>query len=190
VLFYTSTPYRGLDVLLDAFPKIRDAVPGACLRVFSSLGVYQMHPEDDPYRQLYSRCRSIQGVDYVGSVAQSRLAKELAGSAALAYPSTFAETSCIALLEAMAAGAVVFTTRLGALPETASGHATMIEWEDDKVRLAQRFAEMVIGTLREMRQNPAQAEASRLERIRFIRKNYLWPARAKEWVDWLEVIRN
>ena len=102
VLFYSSTPFRGLDVLLQAFPRIRDAVPGTVLRVFSGMEVYQVPPEDDRFRPLYDQCRTTEGVDYAGPCGQARLAQELAGSAAFAYPSTFAETSCIAALESMA----------------------------------------------------------------------------------------
>ncbi|HMA74031.1 MAG TPA: glycosyltransferase family 4 protein [Xanthobacteraceae bacterium] len=185
VLFYTSTPFRGLDVLLKAFPAIRSAVAGTRLRVFSSMGVYQIPPEKDEYRDLYDRCRATDGVEYVGSVGQSRLAEELAGGAALAYPSTFAETSCIAVLEAMALGAAVFATRLGALPETSGGLASMIDWQSDEIVLAGQFADMAIEALRLMRSNPAAAEAQRRERIKFIHDNYLWPARANEWAAWL-----
>jgi len=184
-LFYTSTPFRGLDVLLRAFPAIRAAVAGTRLRVFSSMSVYKVPAEEDKYRGLYDQCRAMEGVEYVGSLGQSRLAKELAGAAALAYPSTFAETSCIAALEAMAVGAAVFVSRLGALPETTGGLASMVDWQPDEARLAARFADMAIEALRDMQQNPASAAARRNERIKFIRDNYLWPARAKEWVAWL-----
>jgi glycosyltransferase involved in cell wall biosynthesis len=185
ILFYTSTPFRGLDVLLKAFPVVRAGVAGARLRVFSSMSVYQVPSEDDRYRDLYDRCRATDGVEYIGSVGQSRLAKEMVGAAALAYPSTFAETSCIAVLEAMALGAAVFVTRLGALPETSDGLASMIDWQPDEAKLAGSFADMVIEALRDMQKNPAAAAARRCERIKFIRDNYLWAARAKEWVAWL-----
>jgi glycosyltransferase involved in cell wall biosynthesis len=184
-LFYTSTPFRGLDVLLQAFPTIRAAIPGARLRVFSSMSVYQVRSEDDQYRELYTQAQTVDGVEYVGSMGQSRLAQELSGTAALVYPSTFPETSCIAVLEAMAVGASVLTTKLGALPETTNGLASMVEWQPEENKLAARFAAMVIEVLRDMRQNPASAAARRDERIKFIRENYLWPNRAREWVDWL-----
>jgi hypothetical protein len=74
-------------------------------------------------------------VEYVGSVGQVRLAQELGGVAVLAYSSTFTETSCIAAIEAMAAGAEVFITRLGALPETIRGHAATVDWQPDKTKL-------------------------------------------------------
>ena len=188
VLFYVSTPFRGLDVLLDAFPRIRAAVPGTRLRIYSSMSIYQVRPEDDQFAQLYDLARATDGVDYVGSVSQTRLAQELKGAAALAYPSTFAETFCTSAIEAMACGAAVFTTRFGALPETTGGHATMVDWQADKARLADDFAAIVSAGLLEMRNDPATAMSRRDERLRYIRENFLWPLRAKEWAAWLSQI--
>jgi hypothetical protein len=83
VLFYTSTPFRGLDVLLNAFPKIRAAVPNVRLRIYSSMSIYQVPEAEDQYRSLYDLARSMDGVEYIGSVSQARLAQELTGTAAL-----------------------------------------------------------------------------------------------------------
>jgi glycosyltransferase involved in cell wall biosynthesis len=188
ILFYSSTPFRGLDVLLSAFPRIRAAIPQVRLRIYSSMSVYQVEPKADQYRALYDLARSMEGVEYIGSVGQMRLAHELSRAAALAYPSTFAETSCISAIEAMAAGAAVFTTRLGALPETTEGHASMVDWQPDKRKLAEDFAAMVIQNLQDMSTNPEVEKARREQRLEFIRKNYLWPDRAKQWSDWLTQI--
>ena len=84
----------------------------------------------DRYRPLYAQCLA-DGADYRGALGQARLAQELRGVAGLAYPSTFAETSCITVLEAMAAGAFIFTTRLGALPETTNGFGYLVDAEPD-----------------------------------------------------------
>jgi glycosyltransferase involved in cell wall biosynthesis len=88
----------------------------------------------------------------------------------------------------MAAGAAVFTTRLGALPETTEGHASMVDWQPDKRKLAEDFAAMVIQNLQDMSTNPEVEKARREQRLEFIRKNYLWPDRAKQWSDWLTQI--
>ena len=188
VLVYTSTPFRGLDVLLVAFPKIRSAIPDVRLRVFSSMAMYQVKPQNDKFRNFYAYCATMDGVDYVGPVGQDQLAQELSGAAALAYPSTFAETSCIAAIEAMAAGAAIFTTRLGALPETTAGFADVIEVGIDRRQLAENYADMVICGLDNMSRDPLTAASRRDTRIAFAMERYVWPGRAAEWIVWLSTI--
>jgi glycosyltransferase involved in cell wall biosynthesis len=131
----------------------------------------------------------VEGVDYIGSVGQARLAQDTAAMAALAYPSTFAEMFGIVVAEAMVVGAAVFTTDLGALPEVTAGHAAMIGFQPDKAKLTQDFTDLAIRELQDARHNPEAAMMRRQERIAFARKNYLWSERAKEWAAWIaEVI--
>jgi glycosyltransferase involved in cell wall biosynthesis len=189
VLVYTSTPFRGLDVLLLAFRTIRRAIPDVRLRVFSSMAIYQVAAGQDHYTPLYTQCAA-DGLDYCGPVGQDKLAEELRGVAGLAYPSTFAETSCIAVLEAMAAGAFIFTTRLGALPETTNGFAHMVDVEADPRVLAERFAAMVIRTWSELAADQAAACRRREAQARHVRDHYRWPARAAEWASWLAQVAN
>lgn len=185
VLVYTSMPYRGLDVLLDAFPTIRTAVPGTRLKVFSSMARVQVSAEKDEYAELYRRCLATDGVDYVGPIGQAALAQELAGSAALAYPSTYPETSCIAAMEALAAGAAVLATRTGALPETTAGFGRLVDYSGDKAKLARDFSGLVIQTLDEAKRDPAAAAKRREAQIAHLKQNNVWPVRALEWSSWL-----
>jgi glycosyltransferase involved in cell wall biosynthesis len=120
-LYYGSTPFRGLDVLLAQWPAIKSAVPDAELHVFSSMGIYGV--EDPPaFQELYARARGEAGVHYHGAQGQVAIRQVASRCRALAYPCTFPETSCITAMEAMAAGCAVVTTALGALPETAAGN--------------------------------------------------------------------
>jgi glycosyltransferase involved in cell wall biosynthesis len=185
VLVYTSAPYRGLDVLLAAFPEIRRAVPGTRLRVFTGLSRTRSGPEDNQYANLRRLCLETDGVEYVGPVSQPVLAEALTHAAALAYPSTYPETSCISALEAMALGASVLTTRLGALPETLAGFGYMVEPQDNEALLAKNFAAMAISALNDIGAKPDLAAARREAQIAYVRQNYTWPARALEWQSWL-----
>jgi glycosyltransferase involved in cell wall biosynthesis len=184
-LVYTSAPYRGLNVLLGAFPGIRASIPGTRLRIFCGLSTTRGGPDEEQYRELHRQCLETDGVEYVGPVSQPALAEALKQAAALAYPSTFPETSCIAALEAIAMGATVLTTRLGALPETLAGFGKMIEPRDDPAALAKDFAAMAIDALNEIRRKPDEAAERRRAGIAYVHENYTWPARALEWQSWL-----
>lgn len=189
ILAYSSTPFRGLDVLLEAFPLIRAALPDVRLRIYSSMAVYGVRAEDDAFRAVYEHAARMDGVDYVGSLGQSRLAGEMAGIAALAYPSTFAETFCIAAAEALSLGALLLTTRLGALPELFAEAAAMMAPIPDRTALAAAFADLTIAALREELRDPAESAARRSARIERCRERFSWPARAREWASWLEQLR-
>ena len=60
------------------------------LKVFSSLKVYQVTEDRDEWEPLYRRCAETAGVEYVGSLTQPELARELRSVNILAYPNTFA----------------------------------------------------------------------------------------------------
>ena len=188
VLIYTSAPYRGLSELLKAFPRVRQEIPDVRLRIFAGLSTTRGGPDDNRYADLHRQCLSMAGVDYVGPVPQTELAKALAAADILAYPCTYPETSCIAVLEALAMGAGVVTTRLAALPETLAGHGILIEPSEDSDLLATRFSAAVISTLKSQRLLPAAATVRRDAAVSFVRQNYLWPQRAREWESWLTSI--
>lgn len=116
--YYASTPYRGLKYLLQGWPLVRRLVPEAEVHVFSSLAVNAL-PETEESKALYEQARQTKGVVYRGVVGQALLREEAQRARVFAYPCCFPETSCIAAMEAMAGGAVVVGTELGALPETA-----------------------------------------------------------------------
>lgn len=135
-LVYMSTPYRGLDVLLQAFQYIDRK--DVCLHVFSSMKIYGQ--DDSPYESLYDYCKQHPRIVYHGSVPHDDLLTALREIHILAYPSTFEETSCISVLEAMSAQLAIVCSNYGALKETTAGFATLYEYTESKLEHAEVFA--------------------------------------------------
>lgn len=185
-LCYTSAPYRGLDRLLAAFTLIRAAVPDAHLDIYSSMAVYNALL--DPFRPLYDAARSAPGVTYHGAVAQPALARALQGATMLAYPNTFAETSCIAVMEAMAAGCTIVTSDLGALPETGAGFVELMRPPADPHAHAEAFADRVIESLAARESDPAGTEAHLRAQVDHTVAENNWARRAEQWHTWLTLL--
>jgi len=116
---YTSTPFRGLDVLANLWNPIyqlciqRQVQP--TLRVYSGMSLYGQ-PEDN-FKELYNYLKSQPGVEFYGAVSQYQLYQELKKCKLMLYPNHFLETSSMAVLEALANNVWVITTDLGALGE-------------------------------------------------------------------------
>jgi glycosyltransferase involved in cell wall biosynthesis len=185
VLCYTSTPFRGLDVLLEAFPRIRAAIPDTTLRVYSSMGVYGFAPENDEYAPLYEQCRATEGVEYIGSIPQPALAQELKNATCMAYPNTFAEGYCISVLEAMAAGCLVVTSDLGALRSTTAGFGFLLPPLPDKKEHAAQFADLAVRVLSQSRSSPDEYAQWLDKQVRHVAQTGTWAVRAREWHEWL-----
>jgi glycosyltransferase involved in cell wall biosynthesis len=188
VLIYSSTPFRGLDVLLGAFPRIRQRVPGCEARIYSSLAVYQTAAAEDPHRALYELASRTEGVQYMGSVGQDALAAAMGQSDVFAYPSTFAETSCIALMEAMVSGCMVISTTLGALQETSAGFGRFCELPPDPAHAPEAYGEFVGQHIADARANSDRWAAQLAEQRAFALKHYVWSRRAAEWEQMLDVV--
>jgi glycosyltransferase involved in cell wall biosynthesis len=186
-LIYSTTPFRGLGLLINIFPQIRNLMPGTRFKVFSSLKVYQgSKKEEEPYQKLYELCRSTEGVIYHESVSQTQLAKELVTASILAYPCLFPETSSITVMEAMAAGCRVITGDLGALRETTAGFAQLIPFTGDLKKYGLDFAIRVISEIRKFLTNDQKLESDLSKQVNFVKDNYTWSKRAREWEKWLE----
>ena len=190
-LAYSSTPFRGLNRLLLGWPKILAAHPGAKLGIFSGMKLYDGE-DPEPIANMLAEARRMPGVVHVGPVPQPDLAEALRGSLVLAYPNSFPETACIAVMEAIAAGCIVVTSDLGALPETLAGHGILLPFEKDADTHAEHFADEVIRQISVLKQEWATGELeSRLaDQIQWANETYSWRTRALEWENWLNRSRS
>ena len=140
-LIYTSTPWRGLSVLLDAMEQIKSN--DVELDVYSSTQIYGdqfKEATDKEYLHLYDRAKKIKNVNYKGYLDHSELMKVLHTYDVYVHPSIWEETSCMAAMEALACGLVAVTTDLGALYETCCDFPIYIPYLEDQKLLAEQFA--------------------------------------------------
>ena len=149
--------------------------------------VYRTADEADAarYGSLYQLCRDTPGINYVGSLPQPELAEQMREVALLAYPNHFPETSCIAVMEAMASGCRIVTSHLGALPETTAGFARLIPTDDDWLSYADRFTRATIEALEEFERNPVSVNESLSRQVEYVNAECTWASRAAAWESWL-----
>ncbi len=182
---YTSTPFRGLDILLEVFPAIRQRVPAATLNVFSSMQVYGWTAEQDQqaYGPIYDAANQ-PGVTLTGSVNQCELLRILARTGLFLYPNTFEETSCIAAIEAQVSACVPVTSSKAGLKETVVHQETgiLIEGDPRSTEYKRRFIDAAAGLMT----NPELfAGFSARARARALRR-HSWRTIASEWTDILQ----
>lgn len=165
-LVYMSTPYRGLDVLLQAFQLIQDK--NIHLHVFSSMNIYGQGSEDIKYQHLYDFCKEHPKITYNSSVSHDVMIEFLKDMHILAYPSTFEETSCISVLESMSAELCVICPELGALKETSCGYAKTYKYVEDKLLHVKVFAELLSEEI------ARYAQANHAHQKSFFDKKHNW----------------
>jgi glycosyltransferase involved in cell wall biosynthesis len=190
VLAYTSTPYRGLDVMLLSLPTIRAALGDVRLRVYSSMGISQASQDENIIAALFDVCRVMPGVEYIGPKSQQDLANDMEEVDIWSYPCTFPETSCISAMEAMAAGCLLVTSNMGALPETVAGMAHTMELSPTNLYrpgvLASQYARYLIDAVREHESNRPALSRYLDNQMAAIKSHYSWANRARDWVPLLE----
>ena len=131
-LIYSSSPDRGLDVLLKVFPKIKQRVPDLELHIFYGFENWEKSAQakgDQNSLNYMEQLKSFMnqpGVYYHGRIDQSKLAQEFLKSKLWAYPTNFTETSCITAMEAMATGTPIVCTDLAGLSTTCEGVANFV----------------------------------------------------------------
>lgn len=172
---YTSSPDRGLDLLLEMWPDIRRRVKGATLE-FAYAPVYFKIAELDPtvgqFAARIDKLANQRGVKSLGSLSQPQVADLLRSSMVWCCPSfntphdvPFYETSCIGAMEAQAAGCAVVASNWGALPETVKVGA-LIDAEPKSEAWRRCFVDAVVRALtddmiqRDARENGPKAVAA------------------------------
>jgi len=180
---YISTPWRGLEIALAAMDGIKD--PDITLDVYSSTIIYGKAFEkanDDQYKPLYEKAKSLPNVNYMGYCDHKTLVSKLKDYDVNCFPSIWEETFCISAMESLAAGQILITTDLGAIPETCCEFPIYIPYTQNKPKLAIQLAECILQTkkmLSEDLTNPLKFQQEYYKRF------YDWKYIVNHWNNFL-----
>jgi glycosyltransferase involved in cell wall biosynthesis len=178
-LIYTSTPFRGLSIILDVMENLgRDDVE---LDVYSSTLVYgsgyQQHHRGI-WDDLFDRAKNTKNVNYIGYAGNEDIHKALQEAHIFAYPSIFEETACLSMIEAGAAGCNLVTT--------GSVYAKMMTIKSDEKQIVHEYTKLLNDAIDNYwsvgNQNFIREQSD------FYNKYYNWEIRAKEWNELFERI--
>jgi UDP-glucose:(glucosyl)LPS alpha-1,2-glucosyltransferase len=187
-LIYTSTPWRGLEVLLDAFEMLnREDVE---LDIYSSTIIYgtQFYQQNEKnFAALFERAQKMKNVNYCGYAENKIVRQALQQAHIFSYPSIFEETSCIAAIEAGAAGCKMVTTSYGALYETCGEYATMVPFNSDKKTLAINYAKALNFTINNYWNDDNLAQLKK--QSDYYNFYYSWDYRKQDWLRLFNSLR-
>lgn len=185
---WSSSPDRGLDVLVNMWPQIREEWPDAELHVFygwhSINKILEIQP-DHPLinfkigieEALDEIGREAGGIYWHDRVGQDRLAQEMMTADMWLYPTYFMETFCITALEAQAAGAIPLVNAIGGMPELIANPVLKVHGWPNNVS----FQKQYIERLKTIINLPNDLKASMRNTGRAHASTYTWDNAYKNW---------
>lgn len=132
VIIHISRPERGLTPILRMWPLLKLRRPQAILQLARYSSMYDAAGWGricEAYDAEVARVnRDVGGIEYLGELNKPDLYQAISRAAVMWYPGVadFAETSCIAAIEAQACGTPFVGSYRGALPETVP-HGVLIK---------------------------------------------------------------
>jgi UDP-glucose:(glucosyl)LPS alpha-1,2-glucosyltransferase len=181
-LIYTPTPHRGLAILVPVFAKLCEKYDNIELDVFSSFALYGWEDRDKEFEPLYKQCKDHPKINYHGSKPNGVVRQALQKAHIFAYPSTWPETSCLCLIEAMSAGCLCVHANFAALPETAANWTDMYHFNEDNNEHAKILYTVLSNGIDEIKTSAGTVE-QRLKAIKnYADIFYSWkPNRELQW---------
>lgn len=137
-LIYTSTPQRGLSLLVPVFEKLCESHDNIHLDVFSSFKIYGWD-DPEPFKELFERCNQHPKITYHGHASNATVREYLQKAHIFAYPSIWQECNSRALIEAMSAGLLCVHPNLAGLSDTSGNMTSMYQFIENHNEHAGKF---------------------------------------------------
>ncbi len=188
-LIYHTTPWRGLELLLDVFKNINDV--NVELNICSSTKIYGKKFDDiakKDYEVIFEKCKKTKNINYFGFINNEEIIKLLKKMHIYSFPSIWPETSCISAIEAMASGCQIVSTNLGALYETCSPFGTLVGFDRNFDNLKKKYSKILLKSIKNYWTEENQKKLKLQSDT--INATYSWDVRSVEWKDFFEYARN
>ena len=111
---YTSCSYRGLNTLLNMWPKILARLPDATLDIAS----YDTFPKNEDDVRMLNTINHYSSITHHGKLNKRELYNMIANAEYWFYPTHFYETSCITALEMLLHNTICIYYPIGGLVDT------------------------------------------------------------------------
>jgi glycosyltransferase involved in cell wall biosynthesis len=181
-LIFQSEPYRGLDILLKAISLIKDE--SIELNVFGDLHTTTIDWKIDFQNKIKAMCEEDSRVVLHGRQPNDVVREQIRSSHMFAYPSTWRETSCISLIEALSGGLYCITNSFTVLPETGIGLTNMYPYNPDPDSQSITLADKIIEGIDDIR----SGRFDQISQIVKANNYYSWNTVSKEWLRFADKI--
>jgi glycosyltransferase involved in cell wall biosynthesis len=192
---WSSSPDRGLDVLVQHWPVIRQMIPEAVLHVFYGWHAIDRIIESGGPGSYYLQTFKAGVMDAIDQldpdgfvwhdrVPQHELAAEQMASSYWLYPTHFQETFCITAIEMQAAGVIPITSNVGALRDTVLDKTMLIDGWPNNVTHAKQWMKLVEAVYK----MPDEAKDHMRQRGRVMAEGFSWENVSERWKKMLAEI--
>lgn len=182
---YSSSPDRGLNHLLDAWPRLREMYPGSTLHICYGVETWLAHSVWSHSMQAEAALSVMEGlelpgVQYHGRTGQRELAKLQVGSALTLYPCDSmqpTETGCITAVESGAACTPMVLGAVDCLPSEFGDVAEFVDMPFNEDEFLHRVSYLL--------EAPERYEELQ-RRGRELAESRSWDKIALQWIKFFE----
>ncbi len=156
---------KGVDLLLEAMDRVREALPAARLKIVGD------GPEEQRLRKRCADLRLDHHVAFAGKMPHQQVLREYDRALVVVIPSRYAENCSMVGIEALSRGRVIIASRIGGLPDLVTENESGFLVQPDAVEdLSTTMISALQNTARLERMS---ARARTLYEQRFSRSAYL-----------------
>jgi glycosyltransferase involved in cell wall biosynthesis len=180
-LVYSSTPQRGLELLVPVFVELAKKYDNIHLDVFSSFKIYGWDDADKRYEHVYDIIRNHPQMTYHGFAPNDVVKEHLLKAHIHAYPSIWLECNSRSIIEAMSAGLLCVHPNFGGLSDTSGGLNFMYQGDNNHQTHANVFYHALEHAINKVSTEELQ-NYLRLVKL-YADSRYAWSKIVGQWTD-------